>query len=125
MAKIVPQLQTQIGLDRHRRRMTELSVMLPFGYLVTFSIETNHPDPRAKSGMRHLSVSSPNQGKMPNAFAIWMVAELLGFEGESGPEHALDNLRSCYVCLEDAHDGCVAVNIVQPLSVHAALVGHA
>ena len=83
--------------------MAALTIYLPISYTVTFSVESGHP-----AGLcRHLSMSGARRsGKAPTPEAIWMVAELLGFQG---------TLKACTQWMEDIGDGDKAVNIIQPL----------
>jgi hypothetical protein len=91
----------------HRAHMSRQTVELPFGFLVTYSIEFGHP----AGPCRHMSMSSPVKGRAPAPEAVDMVAELLGFVG---------GYRACAVWLEDLERGDgqqKAVNLVQPLAV--------
>lgn len=91
---------------QHMKRMGALSIDIPFGFVVTFSIETNHPS----GAMRHMSMSSPVAGKVPSPEGAWMVAEELGFIG---------SLSQCTLWFESLTRGPgpkqQAINIVQPL----------
>jgi len=90
----------------HMNRMDELTIEIPIGFLVTFSIEIGHPAGAA----RHMSMSSPQRGRTPTPEAVWMVAEELGFTG---------SIEQCTVWLEDLQRGprkddrAKAVNVVQ------------
>jgi len=81
--------------------MTEQSVELPFGFLVTLSIETGHPGGDA----RHMSLSSPRAGRLPVPEALMMVGHELGFVGDY---KAWDR-----IWLEDLQGHGKAVNAVQ------------
>jgi hypothetical protein len=97
-------IATPDGKAAHMRQMTEQSVVLAFGWTVTFSIETGHPIGTA----RHMSLSS-RPGRIPLPAAAWMVATELGFVGD---------LDSCSVWPETLRGhGGTAINIVQPISV--------
>jgi hypothetical protein len=78
MDGLLERLKDPANKRRHMQQMNQQSVRLPFDYLVTFSIERNHPGGRVA---RHLSVSSPNPNRVPRPQAVWMVAEELGFTG--------------------------------------------
>jgi hypothetical protein len=92
------------GRAKHKAQMEAQTMRLPGSrpYFVTFSIETGHPFGTG----RHMSMSVERKGFIPNEFAIWIVAELLGFEG---------TLRNCHGWTEDLSDGDRAVNIVQSI----------
>lgn len=110
MDGLLERLKDPANKRRHRQQMTHQSVRLPFDYLVTFSIEINHPIGAA----RHLSLSSPNPDRVPRPQAVWMVAEVLGFTGvvvdsEEPPPAST-------IWLEDLEGHGKAVNLVQPIS---------
>ena len=90
--------------------MTDQSVPIPMAFVVTYSIEYNHPGGRTA---RHMSMSVMRDGRVPHPAGVWMVCEELGFHG---------SLRECTVWLEDLSDGGSAVNVVQLLDAGA---GHA
>ena len=111
MPPLLQRLKTGEGKAAHMRQMNAQSIEIPVGYLVTFSIETGHP-----AGVcRHMSMSSPVEGRVPIPEAVWMVAEELGFSG---------SLEACAVWLEDLQGHGKAVNVVQPLTA-AATAGRA
>jgi len=97
----------------HMKHMDELTVEIPIGFLVTFSIEVGHPAGAA----RHMSMSSPVRGRTPTPEAVWMVAEELGFTG---------SIEQCTIWLEDLQRGprhddrAKAVNVVQLLATTEA-----
>jgi hypothetical protein len=98
-------IRTPEGKVKHMEQMTAQSLELLGSrpYFVTFSIETGHPCGTS----RHMSMSVDRAGFMPNDYAVWMVAELLGFLG---------TLRgNCHIWWEDIEDGQKAVNILQPI----------
>lgn len=85
----------------HMAQMTAQTIDIPMAYQLTFSIETGHPGGTA----RHMSMSVQRAGRLPNQYAVWMVAELLGFVG---------GLDQCdHVWLEDLKGHGEAVNVVQ------------
>lgn len=87
---------------RHMHQMADQTVYLPFGWSVTFSIETGHPGGAA----RHMSMASPDPGRVPRPEAVWMVAEVLGFTG---------SIEQCTVWPEQLMQG-MAINVVQILT---------
>lgn len=110
MPGLLERLATPAGKRAHMDRMNRLSLQLPFGYVLTYSIERGHPS----GTCRHMSLSSPNPARLPLPAAVWMVAEELGFSG---------SLADCAVWLEELQRGGPedpkhqAVNVVQPLAV--------
>jgi hypothetical protein len=92
----------------HMAQMSRQTVVLPFGFCVTFSIELEHP----VGACRHMSMSSPAKGRAPSPEAVDMVADVLGFVG---------GFRACSVWLEDLERGGdekqKAVNLVQPIAI--------
>lgn len=61
----------------HVAQMTQQSVTIPFGFLVTYSIEFGHPT----GPCRHMSMSAPRLGRLPHPDAVELVAAELGFVG--------------------------------------------
>jgi hypothetical protein len=108
MRQVLELLKTRAGKAQHMRQMDKQSVEIPFGFLVTFSIELGHP----AGTCRHMSMSAPNPERVPSPEGVWMVAELLGFVGD-GIEDG-----TCTVWLEDLKQGR-AVNLVQPVDIGA------
>jgi hypothetical protein len=98
--------QTGIKAE-HMQRMTAQTVRIPANFAVTFSIETGH---RAGT-CRHMSMSVGAPGRVPNAEALWLVAEALGFTG---------GLDACTLWKEDLQGHGLAINVVQPLAVGSA-----
>jgi hypothetical protein len=92
----------------HMAQMSRQTVVLPFGFCVTFSIELEHP----AGTCRHMSMSSPAPGRAPSPEAVDLVSKELGFVG---------GYRCCTVWLEDLERGGVqkqkAVNLVQPITL--------
>ena len=88
-------------------QMTRQSVAIPLDFLVTFSIETGHP----VGTCRHMSMSVGKVGRIPNAHALWMIADLLGFT---------DNLDACTVWREELQGHGVAINVVQPITAEGS-----
>lgn len=101
MAKLMPTLLRRAGKKKHLERMQTQTIPLPMAYLVTYSVEFNHPHKRTA---RHMSMSVLRDGRLPNQQAVWMVCEELGFTGD---------LDQCAVWLEALSDGGMAVNVVQ------------
>lgn len=112
MTNLLERLKDPAVKKRHKKQMTAQTVYLPFGYMVTFSMELNHPGGQKA---RHMSMSSPAEGRVPNQFSVWMVAEHLGFTGpHSDITMAKENLKMCdAVWLEDLEGHEKAVNVVQ------------
>lgn len=108
---IGPDKKIRPGLvDAHRAQMNDQTVMIPVGFLVTYSIESGHP----VGTCRHMSMSSPAKGRLPAPHAIDMVAEILGFIGGH---------QSCVTYVEELQRGsgrAQALNVIQPLSVLAS-----
>jgi hypothetical protein len=107
MKDLLPKLETPDGKATHMAQMTRQSVEIPFGYIVTFSIELGHPCGTA----RHLSMSSPRRGRLPTPEAVQMVMDELGFAGP---------LKQCAVWLEDLSGREKAVNVVEPVAISEA-----
>lgn len=101
MPTLMESIKTPSGKAVHMAQMTEQSVELPVGYVVTFSIEDGHPVGRC----RHMSMSVNRENKLPNEYVVWAIAEILGFNGM---------LSDCAVWLEDLKQG-QAVNVVEPI----------
>lgn len=120
MARLMagPGLKDPARKRRHLRQMTEQSVLLPFGYLVTYSVELNHPSGAAA---RHMSMSHPDPARAPNEFAVWTVCEALGFTGLTRLDQARTDLRNLVggVWLEDLDEGGTAVNVLQLITARA------
>jgi len=104
MPPLRERLKTRRGKREHMKRMTAQTVFLPFGFAATLSIETNHPGGRTA---RHMSMSSPVEGRLPIPEAVWMVAVELGFTGSLEDD--------CFVWIEKLRQGD-AVNVVQLLA---------
>ena len=105
---LLQEIKTPLGEHMHLERMQKQTTVIygPWPFFVTFSIETGHP----VGTCRHMSMSIKRGGRVPNRFAIWIVAEELGFVG---------GLKTCNVWPEELRDGGIAVNVVQPLAVNA------
>lgn len=100
--QVIERLKTPEGKKAHMDQMTRQSVLIPMAYMVTFSIETEHP----AGTCRHMSMSVNKKGRVPNRHEVWMVAEVLGFWG---------SLEHCRVWPEKLQGHGVAINVVQPL----------
>jgi hypothetical protein len=87
----------------HMARMGAQTVLIPYGFLVTYSVEDGHPCGRA----RHMSMSVEDAGRVPNLHAVQGVASILGFEG------TVEETCTCW--LEDLQGHGKAVNVVQPM----------
>ncbi len=101
LSVILAQIKTKEGLVVHMARMRDFTVKLPYGFLVTFSIETGWSFGTA----RHMSMSSRRRGAVPNVPAIELVMKELGFIG---------GVKACASWKEDIGYGQFAINIVQP-----------
>jgi hypothetical protein len=113
MPPLMKRLETPEGKAAHMRQMNCQTIDVPLAFMVTFSIETNHPC----GTCRHMSMSATRRGRTPTPEAVWMVAEELGFVG---------SMEACVVWPEDLQRGpqqrtdrAIAINVVQPLSVFA------
>jgi hypothetical protein len=108
MRNIVHRLSTAGGKIKHMQRMTEQTIEIPgpWPFLVTFSIEINHPCGTA----RHLSMSVRRENRVPSPDAIWIIAKELGFVGEHP-------MMGCQIWLEDLQGHGKAVNVVQPIAL--------
>jgi len=95
---------------KDRKQRPPSDHMMLGSYRVAFSFE-HQPD----GLMRHLSISAPKVGTVPNEIALKMIAEEFGFT-EFPPTFGR-------VWLEEFDPGHMAVNIVQ--LVEAAQAGHA
>lgn len=103
---VIQLIKTTTGAAKHYQRMKSLSIRLPVAFVVTFSIETNHPC----GSIRRMSLSSIVPRRVPTREALWMVAEELGFIG---------GLSACSAWPEDIGNGDIAINLAQPLNVAA------
>jgi hypothetical protein len=99
-ATLQARVDTPDGKAAHRAQMTEQSVAIPAAFLVTFSIETNHP----RGTYRHMSVSVQREGRVPSRESVWMIAQALGFTG---------TLDDCIAYMEKLDGHGEAVNVLQ------------
>jgi hypothetical protein len=101
MRSLAKKIGTHEGKRAFRAQMLEQTVIIPgpWPFNVTYSVETGHPFGMA----RHLSMSVARAGRAPNPYAVWMVAEELGFR---------DGLEACHVWVDD-RDGVAAVCVAQ------------
>ena len=104
MRGILERLENPDERRRHKRQMSAQTVVLPFGYAVTYSIETGHPI----GTCRHMSMSSPAEGRLPIAAVVWLTAEALGFVGD---------LELCTIWVENLEGHGQAINVVQPVGI--------
>lgn len=100
-------VKTPEGLDQHLTRMENLTVEIPIGYTVTFSIDLGHPI----GTCRHMSMSSSTKGSVPIPEAIWMVAKELGFTGDI-------IFEGCTIYLEKTPGRKEAINIIQSVDIY-------
>jgi hypothetical protein len=103
---VIEMLKTPAGKDELLMHMAALTIPIPTGFMVTFSIETGHP----AGTCRHMSMSTPRRRRVPTPDAVWMVCAELGFVG---------GLGACKVWVEELSDDEMAVNVAQPLTVVA------
>jgi hypothetical protein len=102
--ELLKTIESPVVEAAYREAMSRLTIEIPVGFTVTFSVETGHP-----AGVcRHMSMASSKPGRAPTSEGLWMVAEHLGFVG---------SLPDCRVWLEDLRSGGKAINIVQPISM--------
>jgi hypothetical protein len=95
---------------RYMQQMERQTVPIPFGFLVTYSIETGHPI----GTCRHMSMSTARKDALPSIEAVQWVCTALGFVG-----HLRDG--SHVVRVEDLTGDPQqtreqAVNVIQPLA---------
>jgi hypothetical protein len=107
ISTLTERLATPAGKAAHKERMNEQTIAIPLAYLVTYSIEINHPHGTA----RHMSMSVQRDERVPNGVAVWMVAVELGFTG---------SLEECTTWLEDLTGHGKAVNVVQYVTADEA-----
>lgn len=103
MLAVVEQIKTAHGKAAHLRRMTRQTIEIPFGFMVTFSIELNHPC----GTCRHMSMSSPLAGRLPSPEAMRIIMVQLGFVGD---------LEQCTVWCEPLEGHGEAINVVEPVA---------
>lgn len=107
MPGVMKAIKTLDGKKAHMDRMTEQTIDLSFGFMVTFSIEIGHPG----GAMRHMSMSAPRKGRVPHPIALWWAAEQLGF---------IEGLEACHIWQEDLQGHGVAINLAQPIDLREA-----
>lgn len=103
MLMVMERIKNRAGKAAHLRRMTQQTIEIPFGFMVTYSIELNHPC----GTCRHMSMSSPVEGRVPSPSAVEMVMAELGFGG---------GIEQCQVWVENLEGHGEAINVVQPLA---------
>lgn len=64
--------------EKHMAQMTRQTMIIPVGFMATFSIEKNHPI----GDCRHITVSIQDDDALPPPPATWMIAKEFGFWGE-------------------------------------------
>lgn len=92
-------LDQKNGEEKPPGDYAEYTRNLPFGYRVVFTVELQ---PAGK--IRHLSMSVPEDGKLPNEFAVTEIMRLIGFQNE---------LRKCRVHIEDIGPKRQAINVLE------------
>jgi len=103
MIEIMDRLERPLGKELHLAQMTAQTIFIPFAFMVTFSIETNHPC----GTCRHLSMSSQREGRIPNEHAMLMLAQEFGFWG---------TLQDCQIWKEELLGHGIAINLIQPIA---------
>lgn len=107
MHGIMERLKTPEGKRLHMDQMNNQTVEIPFGFLVTYSIE------KQPMGLcRHMSMSSPREGRLPAIEAVQWICSALGFTGRIG-----DGTHKIWIedLTRDAQQTRAnAVNVVQP-----------
>lgn len=74
-------------------------VVLPFGYRIVYSVETQN-----RGDFRHMSMSVDTDGKLPNIIAVKEVMKIIGFENP---------LEECIVKLEDITATRQAISVLE------------
>lgn len=100
---VMERINDPIFKAAHMDQMTAQTIKLPFDFMVTYSVEYNHPD---GNRVRHMSMVSPIVGRLPTPHAVMMIAAELGFVGE------FPNIQMDHMYLEDLTQG-QAVNALQ------------
>jgi hypothetical protein len=100
-------IKTRLGRRRHKSHVTRQTIVLPDGFVVSFTIDIGHPS----GPCRHLTISMERIGGMPTPQFVATIAEELGFI-DGGAHLTVEQMgpRSCVV-------------MIQPLAIHAE--GHA
>ncbi len=88
--------------EMHMAQMTAQTMEIPMAFLVTFSIEINHPI----GTCRHLSMSVMRERRIPHPIAVWMVAKEFDFWGE---------IEQCDGVWEEELTQGTAINVVQKM----------
>lgn len=90
----------------------EHTALMPSGYRVVFTIE-QHPyrDGSGAMWLRHMSMSSPNAGKVPINQAIEWAMGQLGYTSA---------LSDCLAYVEDYGEGRLAVNVLEEIKTNMA-----
>ena len=88
----------------YRQMMTELSIELPSGFLVTYSHE-RQPDP-SLGVVQHISISVDAPNRTPHPAAVNMILGLFGMQSFD---------QSLKVWIEDVSKTEKAINVVQRL----------
>jgi hypothetical protein len=86
----------------NRKLMSDLTILIPAGFTVTYSIEDHAP----KVPCHHLSVAAPRADRVPNEFAIAMILR------EFGMMMPLDQSQ---VYPEEFEPNRIAINVIQPV----------
>jgi len=110
LPEMMERVKTLDGLRAHREAMSLLTIEIPVGFLVTFSIETGHP----AGPCRHLTMSAGPGDDIPSDDLVMLVAHELGFIGGISYSHRWEEPA----CPVHQHQGRArAVHLVQPISI--------
>lgn len=88
----------------YRKQMRDQTIGIGEDIIITYSEEEGHPNNRR---VRHLSASSRNSLRAPNAQTLWTIAEKFGFKG---------SFYDCVVYFEKLPEGGRAVNFQQVMA---------
>jgi hypothetical protein len=99
--------KTPEGLREHAAAMSRLTITIPIGFLVTYSIETGHP---GGGSARHLTMSTAREMPPPTVAQMKAVARELGFVGDISCANVWSE-RACPVHCDQGRD--VTINLIQ------------
>jgi hypothetical protein len=110
IAAVMELTKTEEGRARHIQAMGRLTVEIPHGFLVTYSIEIGHP----AGPCRRLTMSTARENATPPVEAVMLVARELGFVGDASASHFWLE-PACLFHREQGRERIA--NLVQPLSM--------
>lgn len=99
-AKVMAHMPAE-AIPAFRDMMNLMTIVLPVGYSVTYSLERQPP-----GILRHISIAVEKINKTPNPAAVDMILQAFGMQPFAA---------SLSVWVEDLDGGFKAVNVVQPL----------